>query len=111
MKLESADEGVSASGSSRPQEKKTMIKLKLFALSALMMLLTVATAMGQSPAATAAANNTAGSWFFPAMGSFAVVIAAFGGALGDGRAIAAACEGTARNPRTAGRLFPVLPLG
>jgi F-type H+-transporting ATPase subunit c len=88
-----------------------MIKLKLFVLTALVMLFTVATAMAQSPAATAAANNTGGSWFFPAMGSFAVGIAAFGGALGDGRAIAAACEGTARNPGAGGRIFTMLLLG
>ncbi len=51
------------------------------------------------------------SWFFPAMGSFAVGIAAFGGALGDGKAIAAACEGTARNPGAGGRIFTMLLLG
>ena len=88
-----------------------MIKLKLLVLSALMMLFTVATAMAQSPAAAAAANNTGNSWFFPAMGSFAVGIAALGGALGDGRAIAAACEGTARNPGAGGRIFTMLLLG
>ena len=88
-----------------------MIKLRLFFMSALMMLFTVATAMAQSPAGTAAQNGTGGSWFFPAMGSFAVGIAAFGGALGDGRAIAAACEGTARNPGAGGRIFTMLLLG
>ena len=88
-----------------------MIKLKLFVLTALVMLFTVATAMAQSPAATAAANNTGGSWFFPAMGSFAVGLAAIGGALGDGRAISAACEGTARNPGAGPRIFTMLLLG
>ena len=91
-----------------------MIKLRLFLMSALMMLLTVATAMAQaaSPAAMAAEKGvTGGSWFFPAMGSFAVGIAAFGGALGDGRAIAAACEGTARNPGAGARIFTMLLLG
>ena len=42
---------------------------------------------------------------------FAVGIAAFGGALGDGRAIAGACEGTARNPGAGGRIFTMLLLG
>ena len=89
-----------------------MIKLRLFGLSALMMLFTVATAMAQAPAATDAADHSTGnSWFFPAMGSFAVAIAALGGALGDGRAIAAACEGTARNPGAGGRIFTMLLLG
>ena len=68
-----------------------MIKLRLFVLTALVMLFTVATAMAQSPAATAAANNTGGSWFFPAMGSFAVGIAAFGAHLAT----------AARSPRLA----------
>jgi len=45
------------------------------------------------------------------MGSFAVGLAAIGGALGDGRAIAAACEGTARNPGAGGRIFTMLILG
>ena len=91
-----------------------MIRLRLFVMSALMMLLVVGTAMAQaaSPAAMAAEKGTpGGSWFFPAMGSFAVGIAAFGGALGDGRAIAAACEGTARNPGAGGRIFTMLLLG
>jgi len=88
-----------------------MIKLRLFVLSALMMLITVATAMAQAPGATAGDHSTGNSWFFPAMGSFAVAIAALGGALGDGRAIAAACEGTARNPGAGGRIFTMLLLG
>jgi F-type H+-transporting ATPase subunit c len=88
-----------------------MIKLRLVVISAMMMLITVATAMAQSPAAAAAEKGTGGSWFFPAMGSFAVGIAALGGALGDGRAIAAACEGTARNPGAGGRIFTMLLLG
>lgn len=87
-----------------------MIKLKLLGMSALMMLFTVATAMAQAPGATGAAS-TGNSWFFPAMGSFAVAIAALGGALGDGRAIAAACEGAARNPGAGGRIFTMLLLG
>ena len=32
-------------------------------------------------------------------------------ALGDGKAIAAACEGTARNPGAGGRIFTMLILG
>jgi F-type H+-transporting ATPase subunit c len=96
----------------RTSRRMMMIKLKLFALSALITLFTVATAMAQAPGATGAADHSTGnSWFFPAMGSFAVGIAALGGALGDGRAIAAACEGTARNPGAGGRIFTMLLLG
>ena len=44
-------------------------------------------------------------------GALAVAIAAAFGALGDSRAIAAACEGTARNPGAGGRIFTMLLLG
>ena len=89
-----------------------MLKMKLFVMSALMMLLVVANAMAQGPGPTGAADHSAGnSWFFPAMGSFAVGLAAIGGALGDGRAISAACEGTARNPGAGPRIFTMLLLG
>jgi F-type H+-transporting ATPase subunit c len=54
---------------------------------------------------------TGSSWFFPHLPGIAVAIAAFGGALGDGKAIAAACEGVARNPGAGGRIFTMLLLG
>lgn len=85
-----------------------MIKARLFVMSALMILLTVGTAAAQSQTANVGTGN---SWFIPAIPGFAVAIAAFGAALGDGRAIAAACEGTARNPGAGGRIFTMLLLG
>jgi len=89
-----------------------MIKVRLFVMSALMMLLVVGTAMAQAPGAAGEPNAGGGSsWVFPALPAFAVAIAAFGGALGDGKAIAAACEGTARNPGAGGRIFTMLLLG
>ena len=91
-----------------------MIKARLIFMSALMMLLVVATAMAQAQAPGAAGatdHSTGNSWVIPAIPGFAVAIAAFGGALGDGRAIAAACEGTARNPGAGGRIFTMLLLG
>jgi F-type H+-transporting ATPase subunit c len=84
-----------------------MIKARLFFMSALMMLVTVATAA----AADGTTAATSQSWFIPAAPAFAVAIAAFGGAMADGKAIAAACEGTARNPGAGGRLFTMLLLG
>ncbi|HWN98299.1 MAG TPA: ATP synthase F0 subunit C [Blastocatellia bacterium] len=86
-----------------------MLKLRLFVMSVLMTLLVVGTAAAQTPGA--AEHSAGNSWFFPALGSFAVGIAAVGGAIGDGRAIAAACEGTARNPGAGGRIFTMLLLG
>lgn len=87
-----------------------MIKARLFIMSALMILLTVATAAAQT-ADNAAAAPTSQSWFIPGAPAFAVAIAAFGGAMADGKAIAAACEGTARNPGAGGRIFTMLLLG
>src|ERR1044072_1540589 len=89
----------------------TMLRLKLFLMSALFTLFVVGTAMAQAPGPTGAADRGGNSWVFPALGSFAVGPAAFGAALGDGRAIAAACEGTARNPGAGGRIFTMLLLG
>ena len=89
-----------------------MIKAKLIFLSALLMLLVIGTAAAQTPGAGGPSDHTTGNtWFFPAIPAFAVAIAAFGGALGDGRAIAAACEGAARNPGAGGRIFTMLLLG
>jgi F-type H+-transporting ATPase subunit c len=42
---------------------------------------------------------------------FAISIAALGGALGQGRAAAAALEGIARNPNASGKLFVPMILG
>ncbi|HXG95235.1 MAG TPA: ATP synthase F0 subunit C [Blastocatellia bacterium] len=91
-----------------------MLRVKIFLFSVLTTLILVGSAMAQSGGAAAGQTPAAGtsqSWFFPALGSFAVGIAALGGALGDGRAIAAACEGTARNPGAGGRIFTMLLLG
>jgi len=41
----------------------------------------------------------------------AVAIAALGGSLGQGRAVAAALEATARQPEAGGRLFTLMILG
>lgn len=44
-------------------------------------------------------------------GALAVGIAAGLAALGDGKAVAAACESTARNPSAGGRIFTMMILG
>ena len=83
-----------------------MFKVKYFVFSAMTMLMTVATAMAQGATET---HTTGGGVRIPI--AIGVGIAAFGGALGDGRAIAGACEGTARNPSAGGRIFTMLLLG
>ena len=64
-----------------------MIRFKLFVMSALMMLLVVGTAMAQAGGTAPAAG---GGLDLKKLEPLAVGIAALGGALGDGRAIAGA---------------------
>jgi F-type H+-transporting ATPase subunit c len=60
---------------------------------------------------TAAAQSGGGTYVIKGGGALAVGIAAALCGLGDARAIAAACEGTARNPGAGGRIFTMLILG
>ena len=76
------------------------------------LLFTVATLlMFSAPAFAQGAGATQSAPLINITGALAVAIAAAGGALGDGRAIAAACEGTARNPGAGGRIFTMMLLG
>ena len=61
-------------------------------------------------AATAAADSGLVQWSIVTAG-FALAIAAFGGALGQGRAVASAAEAIARNPGAAGDIRGALILG
>ncbi|MEC8024530.1 MAG: ATP synthase F0 subunit C [Myxococcota bacterium] len=63
-------------------------------------------------AATGAADNefTMKGYIGLAIG-FGLGIAAFGGAMGQGRAAAAALEGIARNPGASGKIFTPMILG
>lgn len=49
-------------------------------------------------------------WIAIAAG-FGIAIAAFGGALGQGKAISAAVEGIARNPQASGKIFTPMIVG
>ena len=62
------------------------------------------------PAAAGAANSGLVQWSIITAG-FALAIAAFGGALGQGRAVASATEAIARNPGAAGEIRGALILG
>jgi len=57
-------------------------------------------------ATTAVANPYAGL-----AAAFAIGVAAFGGAIGQGRAVTAALEGIARNPAAQGKIFIPMILG
>ncbi|MCS7079747.1 MAG: ATP synthase F0 subunit C [Chloracidobacterium sp.] len=58
-----------------------------------------------------AADGTGGGTYKITLGALAVGIAAVGCGLGDGNAIAAACEGTARNPGAGQRIFTTMLIG
>jgi F-type H+-transporting ATPase subunit c len=72
----------------------------------------VAFAQGEVPAEAAVevAKLGASAWIAIAAG-LGIAIAAFGGALGQGRAAATALEGIARNPGAADKLFTPMILG
>ena len=59
----------------------------------------------------AASNESDVAMWKAISAGLAISIAAFGGALGQGRAAAAALEGIARNPNASGTLFVPMILG
>jgi F-type H+-transporting ATPase subunit c len=84
--------------------------MKMGMMRVLSLVATVLTFVTTAAAQDTAAGTTGGRTVL-VTGALAVGIAALGGALGDGRAIAAACEGTARNPGAGGRIFTMMILG
>lgn len=84
------------------------MKKKLLALTASLSTLAItATAFAQDAAAN---ENDFKMWAYMGAG-LAIGIAAFGGALGQSRAAAAALEGIARNPNASGKIFVPMILG
>jgi F-type H+-transporting ATPase subunit c len=73
-------------------------------------LLAAAPVYAQEAGAAGAANSALVQWSIITAG-FALGIAAFGGALGQGRAVASASEAIARNPSAVGEIRGVLILG
>ena len=84
-----------------------MKKMLLKSVAFLTPLLVASTAFAQD----AAANENDVKMFAYIAAGLAIGIAAFGGALGQGRAAAAALEGIARNPNASGKLFTPMILG
>ena len=79
-----------------------------------MLLVALAAVMLIAPSAFAeeAAGAAAGGKGLLAIASgFGMALAAFGGALGQGRIASAACEGMARNPGAAGAIRAAMILG
>lgn len=84
--------------------KKVAVVLILFALVALV----APAAFAQETGAKATGGSVA---FLGIAAGFGMALAAFGGALGQGRVAAAACEGMARNPGAAGSIRAAMILG
>jgi F-type H+-transporting ATPase subunit c len=85
-------------------------KLVVFASTFAVVGLWSAAAFAQPEAATAATGLSVYSWIAIAAG-IGIGIAAFGGALGQGNAVAAAMEGIARNPGSRDQVFVPFILG
>ncbi len=83
--------------------KKTIL---LFVL----LVLTAFSAFGQDQATTATAQNSGVRWGVIGA-AFVLGIAAAAGAMGQSRAIVAACEGIARNPGAAGPIRLAMIIG
>ena len=86
-----------------------MKRINLLLLTVLGVLLSAAPALAQGDAAAAAANTSVGVKAIAAGVGFAIAV--FGGALGQSRIGAAACEGAARNPGAAAKIQTMMILG
>jgi F-type H+-transporting ATPase subunit c len=86
--------------------KKKMLGL----LSAVTTLLVVSSAFAQDAAGAEATGFEVQKWGLVAAG-LGMALAAFGGALGQGKAAAAALEGIARNPSASDKIFTPMILG
>jgi F-type H+-transporting ATPase subunit c len=85
-------------------------KLVISLLVTIGVLAVSAVAFAQNADAGAVARAEVSKWAALA-GGFGLGIAAFGGALGQGRAAAAALDGIARNPSAADKLFTPMIIG
>jgi len=92
-------------------EKTKLRKIGLFLMAAVGMMLAAIPAFAQATndAAAAATASASGTKAIAAGVGFAIAV--FGGALGQSRIGAAACEGAARNPGAAGRIQTMMILG
>ena len=85
--------------------------MKKLLTAALFAVLTAPVAMAQDAAEHVVETATAGIPYGAIAGAVALMIAAAFGAVGQAKAIAAACEGTARNPGATGNIRTTLLIG
>jgi F-type H+-transporting ATPase subunit c len=86
-----------------------MKRIMLFLMAVVGIMIAAMPVLAQPAAANEAANNSAGLKAIAAGVGFAIAVV--GGALGQSRIGAAACEGAARNPGAAGRIQTMMILG
>jgi len=86
-----------------------MRKLNLLFFAVVGVLMAAIPAFAQGGASAPATDNGVGMKAIAAGVGFAIAV--FGGALGQSRIGAAACEGAARNPGAAGRIQTMMILG
>jgi F-type H+-transporting ATPase subunit c len=87
-----------------------MRKIRMIGLAVLGLVLSAITAVAQ-PATQAAEAPTNYKGYVAIAAGIGFAIAVFGGAIGQSRIGAAACEGAARNPGAAGRIQTMMILG
>ena len=89
-----------------------MRKFGLFMMAAIAVMIAATSAFAQGEAGAAAAAATASASGVKAIAAgVGFAIAVVGGALGQSRIGAAACEGAARNPGAAGKIQVMMILG
>ena len=86
-----------------------MKKLQMLGMATLAVLFTAITAAAQPGTTAAAVDNHRSAIAIGAGIGFAIAV--FGGAIGQSKIGAAACEGAARNPGAAGRIQTMMILG
>ncbi|HXM50559.1 MAG TPA: ATP synthase F0 subunit C [Pyrinomonadaceae bacterium] len=86
-----------------------MRKVTLLLLTVLGVFMSAVPALAQAETPATAANNSVGLKAIAAGVGFAIAV--FGGALGQSRIGAAACEGAARNPGAAAKIQTIMILG
>ncbi len=87
-----------------------MTKLRMLCFAALGLMMTAVTAVAQ-PANQTAESGVSFKGYVAIAAGIGFAIAVFGGAIGQSRIGAAACEGAARNPGAAGRIQTMMILG
>jgi len=80
-------------------------------LPALLVVAAASVAFGAEEGAAAAAGGSNVKTFIALAAGFGIAIASFGGALGQGKAIAAGLEGIARNPSAQNKIFIPMIVG